>query len=110
MKYSLICIILFALGLASTGCNQRNLTEEDLSNKSNEELIRILEDQNGPEHLFSAVTKELAKRGPSASEAAPALSLALTYPRRDSHLAGFALMAMGPQAKEAIPTLFSELA
>ena len=109
MKYSLIYIILFALVVVCTGCGQPNSTEKNMSSKSNEELIRILEDQNGPEHLFSAVTKELAKRGPSASEAASALSLALTYPRRDSHLAGFALMAMGTEAKSAIPILFSEL-
>ena len=109
MKHIRSYTLLFALMLIAFGCNKQISTEENISDKSNEELIKILEDQEDSNDLFTEVTEELAKRGPSASEAAPALSLALTYPRRDAYLAGFALMAMGTDAKTAIPTLYSEL-
>lgn len=108
MRYSVICISLIVV-LILNGCSQQTAPEQDISNKSTEELIRLLEDQNDPDNLFGAVTKELSKRGSSASDAAPALSVALTYPRRDSYLAGFALIAIGPNAKLAIPILTSEL-
>lgn len=108
MKHSIIMILTLIL-IISSGCSSHSKPEDDVSNKSNEELIRLLEDQSDPNNLFDAVTKELARRGPSAFEAAPALSIALTYPRRDSYLAGFALMAIGPDAKIAIPILVSEL-
>ena len=109
MRYVITFITLIVGSIIFSGCNQQNMTEPDISNKSTEELIRLLEDQNDPDNLFSAITEELANRGATASEAAPALSVALTYPRRDSYLAGFALIAMGPNAKSAIPTLVSEL-
>lgn len=107
MRYSVIYTSLIVGLIILSGCSNQNLPEQDISNKSTEELIRLLEDQNDPNNLFGAITEELANRG--ASEAAPTLSVALTYPRRDSYLAGFALMAIGPGAKSAIPVLVSEL-
>lgn len=109
MRYPIIYITLIVGLIILSGCSNKNLPEQDISNKSTEELIRLLEDQNDPGNLFGAITEELANRGASAAEAAPTLSLALTYPRRDSYLAGFALMAIGPSAKLAIPILVSEL-
>ncbi len=81
----------------------------DMSAKSTVELIQLLKDPNDPNNLFGSIVIELGKRGESAEEAAPALAVALTYPRRDSYLAGFALIEMGPSAKAAVPILFSEL-
>ena len=90
-------------------CANDNFSERDISALSTKELILLLENPEDPENLFGTITKELSKRGPSASEAAPALGVALTYRRRDSYLAGFAVMAIGPNAKSAIPILVSEL-
>jgi hypothetical protein len=109
MRYVKICATLIIGLIVLSGCSQKNIPEKDISNKSTEELIQLLEGQSNGGNLFGAITEELAKRGPSASEVAPALSVALTYPRRDSYLAGFALMAIGPNAKSAIPVLASEL-
>jgi HEAT repeat protein len=100
--------IIISLAILS-GCSNQKLYEQNVSNKSTKELIKMLEDQSDPENLFGAITEELGKRGVDASDAAPALSVALTYPRRDSYLAGFALLALGPNAKSAIPILVSEL-
>ena len=100
--------VIISLAIFS-GCSNQNLYEQHVSSKSTKELIKLLEDQSDPENLFGAITEELGKRGADASDAAPALSVALTYPRRDSYLAGFALMALGPNAKSAIPILTSEL-
>jgi hypothetical protein len=108
-KLRKIIYFLSACIFALYGCANESVLERDIATMSTKELILLLENPENPEHLFGAITKELARRGPSASEAAPALSVALTYPRRDSHLAGFALMAMGPDAKTAIPLLVSQL-
>jgi HEAT repeat protein len=83
--------------------------DADVSVKSTEELIQLLKDPNDPNNLFDAITVELGKRGASAEEATPALAVALTYPRRDSYMAGFALIKIGPDAKLAVPILASEL-
>ncbi len=104
-----ICITLVIGLMLTSGCSPRDVLEQDISSRSTEDLIRLLEDQEDPDNLLGTITEELAKRGPAASAAAPALSVALTYPRRNSYLAGFALIAMGPNAKSAIPTLVSEL-
>ncbi len=78
-----------------------------MTKKSNKELIQILErsgDVNDPAFdLFDDVIEELEKRGQSASEAAPALAKAISYPRRDSGIAGKALIPMGQSAVNAIP-------
>jgi hypothetical protein len=84
-----------------------------------EQLIAILEasDPQLPNYdpsseefaAFGLATTELAKLGPSAAPAAPALARALRYPRRDSYMAGKALVAMGPAAEPAIPELVQAL-
>jgi len=107
-KYKLALSIIMGY-LILAGCIQRNAQQMDISAKSTEELIQLLEDPNDPNNLFAAITTELANRGSSASKSAPALAKALTYPRRDSYLAGFALIAIGPDAKSVIPILVSEL-
>jgi hypothetical protein len=72
--------LIIALFMTLNGCNQNNTPrQENVSDKSTKELIDLLKDQNDPNNLFGAVTKELARRGPSASDAAPALAVALTY-------------------------------
>lgn len=58
---------------------------------------------------FGFATSELAKMGPAAAPAAPALARALQYPRRDSYAAGKALVAIGPAAEGAIPELTKAL-
>jgi len=72
-----------------------------------EQLILILENPDSPD--FSLATSELAKMGPAAAPAAPALARALRYPRHDSYTAGVALATMGPAAKSAIPELIQAL-
>ena len=108
-KLRKIIYFLSACIFALYGCAKESISERDIATMSTKELILLLENPENPGHLFGAITKELARRGPSASEAAPALSVALTYPRRASHLAGFALIAIGPEAKTAIPILVSQL-
>lgn len=105
-KFMFLIIISF---LVLVGCVQNNIQQMDMSTKSTKELILLLEDPNDPNNLFDAITMELTNRGPLASEAASALAKALAYPRRDSYLAGFALIAIGPDAKPVIPILVSYL-
>jgi len=72
-----------------------------------ERLIDILQDPDSPD--FGFATEELEKVGPAAAPAAKTLAKALQYPRRDSYMAGFALIAMGPAAETAIPELIQAL-
>jgi len=84
-----------------------------------EHLIAILEasDPASPNYdpgseefaAFGFATTELAKLGPAAAPAAPALARALGYPRRDCYMAGKALVAIGPAAEPAIPELVRAL-
>ena len=59
--------------------------------------------------VFWDVIEELEKRGKSASESAPTLAKAIAYNRRDSGIAGKALIPMGQSAKNAIPILIQNL-
>jgi hypothetical protein len=77
------------------------------SSMSTEQLIQIIEDSESS--LFWHATTELAKRGVDAAEAAPALARALSYPRRDSYMAGIALISMGAAAEPAIQYLIPAL-
>lgn len=79
-----------------------------------ERLIAILEASDpalpGWEHTdFAFATSELARMGPAAAPAAPALARALQYPRRDSYEAGKALVAIGPAGAPAVPELVKAL-
>lgn len=84
-----------------------------------EQLIAILEasDPASPNYdvssrefaAFGSATTDLTKLGPAAAPAAPALARALQYPRRDSYMAGKALVAIGPAAEPAIPELIEAL-
>jgi HEAT repeat protein len=105
MKIEITLIIIYAMSLLMTSCNSSGTTPSTLETVAN--LIEILEDPQSPE--FSHAVNELAKMGPSASSAAPILSLALTYPRRDSYIAGKVLIEMGPEAELAIPNLITAL-
>jgi hypothetical protein len=116
----LVTLLLVIYSAVLVGCNsiQSDSPEERskadlISEKSTEELIQILEhaeDVHDPSFgLFLAVVDELGKRGQSASEAAPALAKAITYRRRDSGVAGKALIPMGQSAANAIPTLVQNL-
>ena len=113
-----LLLSIFIITLA--GCNSAQSGNEEMvddigviSEKSTTELIKILEragDTNDPAGVaFWDVIKELEKRGQSASDAAPALAKAITYPRRDSGMAGIALISMGESAKSAIPILAKNL-
>ncbi len=109
-----ILIFLFAGCTATQSDNGEVQSEESLiSEKSTEELIQMLESANdvdGPAfNLFYDVIEELEKRGQSASEAAPVLAKAMSYNRRDSVVAGEALIPMRQSAASAIPILLRNL-
>lgn len=95
--------LVFALILL-TGCSKFDgLSDIDFSVMSTKELILIVEDPES--ELFWYATDELANRGDSAAEAAPALARAIGYPRHDAYSAGIALFKMGKAAASAIPYL-----
>lgn len=104
MKKGLIVTIAYAAGiLILAGCRSfHRPTATPL-----EQLIKIVDDPDSPDFVFA--TSELAKMGPTAAPAAPALARALRYPRHDSYMAGKALVAIGPAAELAIPELIQAL-
>ncbi len=105
--------------LLSTGCRMLAGYNPTPTPLSIEQLIAILEagDPNSPNYkpgseefaAFGFAIAELAKLGPAAAPAAPALARALQYPRRDSYMACKALIAIGPAAAPAIPELLKAL-
>jgi hypothetical protein len=108
MARSLYLTLLFIVFLLLAGCDARhNRNEVPISDMSLDQLITIIEDSNSP--LFLPAIEEIIARGESASAAAPALAQALQFPRRDSYMAGIALISMGPKATAAIPYLISAL-
>jgi HEAT repeat protein len=96
-------------------CNAETTpTRMPISEKSNADLIRILEEYEkydfpGPEYSFEEIILELEKRGPLASEAAPALAKAMVFNQRGSVIASKALIAMGSSAESSIPYLLQNL-
>jgi hypothetical protein len=75
------------------------------------QLIAILEDPNSQGDALAYAADELARWGPAAAPAVPALRYALRYPyssdARDA--AAEALGAIGPAAAEAVPDLVEAL-
>lgn len=98
-------VLLFLLN----GCFRDKAYQINVSVEPTEKLIQLLKDPDDPNHLFYDIVEELAKRGPSAAEAAPVLAAAMAYPRHDSILTSEALTVMGPSAKSAIPYLLQNL-
>jgi hypothetical protein len=91
-----------------SGCRKFDgLSDIDTSTMTTDQLIQIIEEPESD--LFFYATEELAQRGADAAEAAPALARALGFPRRDSYMAGIALISMGPAAKPSIPYLIPVL-
>jgi hypothetical protein len=88
-------------------------TSLSISAKTNAELIQLLEKSADPdtgvEYNTYQIVDEFERRGPSASEAAPALAKAMAFDQRDSYRASRALAAMGISAKSAIPYLLQNL-
>lgn len=106
MKQLIINFVVVSILL--TGCSKFDgISDIDFSSMSTEQLILIIKDPESD--LFWYATEELANRGDSAVEAAPALAQALGYPRRDSYMAGIALVSMGKSAEPAIPYLIPVL-
>jgi HEAT repeat protein len=90
------------------------LAPAPISEKTNAELIQLLNDSANLNNENSGypsylIVDELKRRGPSASEAAPALAKAMTFNQRGSYQASGALIAMGSSAKSAIPYLLQNL-
>jgi hypothetical protein len=109
-----ICFVLLVSCIFIQSNKLENQNKEgSISEKSTAELIQILEQAenvNNPAfNLFLDVVDELEKRGQSASEAAPTLAKAIAYDRRDSGVAGRALIPMGQSATTAIPILLRNL-
>ena len=106
MKQGLILAILCTGGiLFLTDCNA--LRGPLATPESLEQLVEILKEPDSSR--FSFATSQLAKMGSAAAPAAPILAQALRYPRRDSYMAGVALVAIGPAAGSAIPYLIEAL-
>jgi HEAT repeat protein len=106
-----ITIVIFVI--FSQGCGSEP-TPAPISELSNADLIKLLEDYANPDYNITtypryAIVDELEKRGPSASEAAPALAKSMAYNERGSYQASDALIAMGPSAESAIPYLLQNL-
>lgn len=96
-------------------CNANTTpTRMPISEKSNADLIRILEEYENyefpdPEYSFEEIILELEVRGPLASESAPALAKAMAFNQRGSVIASRALIAMGSSAESSIPYLLQNL-
>jgi len=114
MKTDSITIVLAYIGSLMLLCGCRAPVQPNPTPPSLEYWIAILKaaDPALPdwEHAdFVFATSQLAKMGPAAAPAAPALARALQYPRRDSYMAGQALVAIGPAAQTALPELMQAL-
>lgn len=72
-----------------------------------DELIRIVRDPTSPD--LASAADELSKLGASAARAVPSLAEALTYPRRDSIVAGQALVVLGQEALPGVSRLLVAL-
>lgn len=68
-----------------------------------EELMHIIATPDAPG--FGLATKELAEMGSEAAPASELLATALSYNRRDSYMAGIALISIGPDAHLACSQL-----
>lgn len=97
--------LLLIAALLAAGCGRVGLGGS--RTRDIDELVAILRDPLSAE--FPAAVNELAEMGPAASVASVDLAKALSYPRRDSYLAGVALVRIGPAAGEAIPILVATL-
>lgn len=110
MRHLLLRIAAVLTVVMLSGCGPFRPEPKPFAGKFTAELIYLLEQmQDGGDGDFPDVILELASRGASASEAAPVLAKAIAYPRRDSPVASWALVAMGPAAAQAKPELLSNL-
>lgn len=109
MKKNWQSVVLWAILILNlTGCEiLHGPKPSPMSTYSTEQLIEILEDPASPK--FGLATAELGRRVSEASRVAPVLAQALMYPRRDSYVAGVALVSMGAEAKPAIPQLLQAI-
>jgi hypothetical protein len=108
-----LCITLANCSSFTSDSSEKSSESDTLSEKTTDELIQMLDragNANDPYfHDFGEITKELGRRGETASQAAPALAKAIAYRRRDSGQAGKALIPMKQSAANAIPTLLQNL-
>jgi hypothetical protein len=103
-KTTLLSLLLLML----TGCGKSDSTTKiPVSALSTEQIIEVLKDPDSS--LFIQAVNEAALRENDSTILAPALAMALRYPRRDSYIAGIALISLGSKAKTAIPNLILAL-
>ena len=99
-------VMVTALCLSGVACQEQAV----VSTPTLEEiqvLISILETPDSADFAYAA--DRLAQMGPSAAPSASALARALRYPRRDSYMAGRALVSIGREAETAVPLIAEAL-
>lgn len=101
LPITLTVAIVTALGACAMTSTQSPSTDRI------DELIEVIRDPASPELASAAM--ELSRMGVAADRAVVALAEALRYPRRDSYVAGQALVALGPASLPAIPNLIDAL-